>query len=153
MVRTSENRHQLYRLEATDTAWIPTGYEIPMDEPSADLQSLIIDAGWALTYQSSSAEPDSTGLYAYNLNDYTDVAEANTTADVRITTTREGITISSEEEGLLRVDVVSLDGRLLYSCETIAPYASIPLPSSVGGVCGIVVHTALGKVARTVILR
>ena len=68
-------RLQLYRLETGDTAWVVTGYELPMDEPMTGRDPLVIDAGWAVTYQTSSVDPDSTGLYRYNLNDFTSVQE------------------------------------------------------------------------------
>ena len=153
MVRTADARHQLYRFESADSTWVLTAFEIPMDAPTMSRCALTIDAGWALTYQHSDLEPDSTGLYAYNLNDFTSVAETDYTNNVQVTATPSGLLVSSDWEGALAVDIVALDGRMLHSCEAYAPLTTIALPQHVRGVLCVAVTAKSGKVARRVVMR
>ena len=153
MVQTADARHQLYRFDAADSTWVLTAFDIPMDAPTMTRSALTIDAGWALTYQHSNLEPDSTGLYAYNLNDFTNVTETDNSNNVQVTATQSGLNVTSDWEGALAVDIVALDGRMLYSCEANAPFTAIALPPHVHGVLCVVVTAKSGKVARRLVMR
>jgi hypothetical protein len=153
MVRTEEGRHQMYVLAWSDTAWVPTAYEIPMDAPMLNAHGLAIDAGWAVTYQYSTVEPDSNGVFRYDLNDFTSVHEWSVDPSVRITSTADGIRIESSWEGAMAVDLLQLDGRQLYSAQAQAPSQTIPVPAHVRGLVLVVVRGASLKLARQILLR
>ena len=147
------DRLQLYRLETGDTAWIVTGYEFPMDQPTSGRDPLVIDAGWAVTYQTSTVDADSTGLYRYNLNDFTGVKEDLLIADVHVRTTVDGLVIDHPWSEGGSVSLVDLTGReVLHEPLGSAPY-TLSLPASLRGTFGVVLRSASGTIARTLILR
>ncbi len=153
MCRTPMNRGLCYRLESADTAWVVTGYELPMDAPSIKHHALDIDFGWAIAYLTSEAEPDSNGLYVYNLNDLTDVNEDGALADLEVRTTEHGLLFFGNVAGTLRVDVMRLDGRCISSATITSTSPSITLPSDARGVLCIVASTDLGSVFRHITWR
>ncbi len=152
-VELNTGRLQLYRLETGDTAWVVTGYQLPMDEPQTGRDALVIDAGWAVTYHTSEAEPDSTGLYRYNLNDFTSVQEHLLSPDVSIRTTTSGLEITHPWSTGAEVRLTDLTGREVLRGSIGPSPAQIRLPENLRGPYGLLVIEASGAVARTLILR
>ncbi len=150
MCTTEQNRHQLYRLDNADTVWTATAYEIPMDAPSIGNDALVLDGGWAITYQSSAEEPDSTGLYAYNLNDFTSVSESLNRPVVQQYPT--GLFINTGWPGISTGYVMSLQGRLLTTFTANEGEQFIPLSIS-ESISLVLLVGENGQVERRVLLR
>lgn len=153
LTRTSENRHQMYRLESGDSVWIETGYEVPGDEPFVTKNMFVIDAGWAVLRQASPLDADSNGVYIYNLNDFTSVEEDRLNALVSIRNTQNGISITHPWQSA-SVTLVDLQGRHVMSNQRIsAGTETLQLAPYIKGVLGVVVQGPTGITVRRVILR
>ncbi|MCO6466897.1 MAG: hypothetical protein J5I53_09805 [Bradyrhizobiaceae bacterium] len=153
MTVVGDGRHQLYRLDLPDTNWIPTGWEIPMDQPTMSTRQLIIDAGWAIAYEQSTLEPDSTGYYAYNLNDFTDVQEHDATSNIHITSTSSQVTIDIADGGGVSVDLYTITGERLHSEHNVASTVTVALPPHTPRVYAVVVRLDNGTVVRRLLAR
>jgi len=153
LAETSEGRLQMYRLDAGDTTWMPTAYELPLDQPQTDRDLLVIDAGWAVTYVSSTVDADSTGLYRYNLNDFTSVQDSPLPPGVVVRTTSAGLYLEHPDmEGGL-VELVDLTGRSVFERTFRSTPIDLSLPDHLRGLFGVVVRWNGRTPARTVIQR
>lgn len=153
MLRTTNGRHQLYRMDLPDSNWLPTGYELPMDQPTMLPRGIVIDAGWAVTYQFSAVMPDSTGLYVFNLNDFTHVTELANASTIEIHSNASGLTVTSGWEGAWSLDILTTDGRLVVSTNANGNTAHVQIPTFVHGLLCVVARQANGRILRGVVLR
>lgn len=153
LTRTSENRHQMYRLESGDSVWIETGYEVPVDEPFVSKNMFVIDAGWAVLYQASPLDADSNGVYIYNLNDFTSVEEDRFDSQIKVQNVSSGLSITHLWSDVV-VSIVDLRGQSIVPPTTITSGTNIlQLAPYQTGVLGVIIRSPEGYVARRMILR
>ncbi len=153
LAETTEGRLQMYRLDAGDTTWIPTAYELPLDQPQTDRDLLVIDAGWAVTFVSSTVDADSTGLYRYNLNDFTSVQDSPLPPGVVVRTTSAGLYLEHPDLEGGSVELVDLTGRSVFEGTFRSTPIDLSLPDHLRGLFGVVVRWNGRTPARTVIQR
>jgi len=149
---TPSGRVQMYRLEHADSTWIPTAYEVPMPHPAVYASACSIDAGWVVAYFSDETTPDSTGVYAYNLNDMSDVQVQDSKSDIQLKTTKTGLQVSTPIRQQGMVTVHALNGAEVLRAMLSPGFTDITLPDHLRGPLGVYIRTDSGQEVRSLIL-
>ena len=141
---------QMFRLENGQGEWIITAYALPGLEPTPSANSLVIDAGWAVTAHRSSQEPDASGVYHYNLNDFTSVRDHPDNLLVHIYATTEHLFVEHPWESAL-VELFDLAGRRVATLRMVGGRSSVPFPHVGGGLfvvraSPIGLHTSVSRI-------
>lgn len=135
---------QMFRLESGDSVWIETAYPLPGSATISPILNSVIDGGWVVTYYSPLGLTDSSGIYIYNLDDFTSVAEESQPV-VRCVSTDQGVIVETLCSSTALVTMVDVMGRTLY--QQVVPTASqfiIPITNMASGTYGITVTPLVG---------
>jgi len=69
-----DTAYQMFRLDPSDGTWTPLAYPLPCRKATESPSLLTIEAGWAIAaINVTEGKKDTSGIYAYDLNDFTSV--------------------------------------------------------------------------------
>ncbi|MBU3679554.1 MAG: hypothetical protein FGM32_08100 [Candidatus Kapabacteria bacterium] len=72
----ADSAYQMYRLDPTDNTWTPLAYPLPCRKAAEGPSLMAIEAGWVIAAISvTDGKADTSGIYAYDLNDFTSVSD------------------------------------------------------------------------------
>lgn len=72
----ADSAYQMYRLDPTDNTWTPLAYPLPCRKAVESPSLMAIEAGWAIAaINVTDGKADTSGIYAYDLNDFTSVSD------------------------------------------------------------------------------
>ncbi len=75
----ADSAYQMYRLDPTDNTWMPLAYPLPCRKAVESPSLMAIEAGWAIAaINITDGKKDTSGIYAYDLNDFSSVADRTT---------------------------------------------------------------------------
>lgn len=152
------NAYQAYRLEG-DTAWKEVAYPLPGTIATVTRSVMAMDAGWmVLSHQITEGFIDSSGVYAFDLNDFTSVNNnelASNASWINAVDRGGDILLHRATAEPARVVVTDLHGRTLYDGRLDAQGTTsiIPVATSIRGFVGITVVTDVGSILRTQLIR
>lgn len=138
---SDEGGYQMYRLES-DSTWLPIGYPLPGNKAAITNSIFTIDAGYAiLGHAIYEGFTDSAGVYVYDLNDFSDVKQEQTSNEELMTVRGALISFSAEVTDVTSVDVFTITGQMLshFDCSTLVP-RSLPLPAAAVGAYYVVAN-------------
>ncbi len=108
-----DTAYQMYRLDPTDGTWTPLAYPLPCRKAVDSPSLLSIEAGWAIAaINVTEGKKDTSGIYAYDLNDFTSVQvgeDVATGLDNLILTSQ--ITEIDMGQGVVSCQLCDLSGR------------------------------------------
>lgn len=149
-----ESPQQLYELEE-DTQWITRGYPLPAGLANPSISLMAIDAGWAIVSHQLPGNADSSGIYAYDLNDFTSVHNAGTISSTPLSLSAidGGLVVASTKEGRAELTVVDVLGRVLHSSTVnLGAPISVPIQAGSSGFVGVIARYSNGTLMRGHIL-
>lgn len=77
----ADSAYQMYRLDPADNTWTPLAYPLPCRKAVESPSLMAIEAGWAIAaINVTEGNKDTSGIYAYDLNDFTSVSDVSTDA-------------------------------------------------------------------------
>lgn len=127
---TDDGPTQMYRL--LGESWEPIGYPLPGSTAGRSSSLLAIDAGYAVLGHSIAVGPaDSSGVYVYDLNDFSDVAGQENIGVATPYVAGNSIHLNEAYRDAVSVDVWSLSGQQL--CQLPAATPSVELPELAHG--------------------
>lgn len=140
---SDEGAYQMYRLQGQ--IWEPVGYQLPGKRAGRSASVLAVDAGYAvLGHAIAEGFVDSAGVYVYDLNDFSDVAQ-----DPQHALRRPYIAdnhLYTQVETTATVEIWSMRGECLHS--NLYHTSIVELPALTNGVYLVRVH-AEGSTAAT----
>lgn len=125
---------QMYRLQGE--SWEAIGYPLPGSKAARSASVLAIDAGYAVLGHSITGGPtDSTGIYVYDLNDFSNVSDAATGAIAAPYVAGNGLFLGDGLSDIRSIEVWSITGELLHQLPAMS--ARVELPALRPGVYAI----------------
>ncbi|MEN9281123.1 MAG: hypothetical protein RL594_58 [Bacteroidota bacterium] len=74
-----DGAYQLFQLDPGTTSWVPVGQPLPCRAAAASPSIMTIESGWAVAaINITEGQKDTSGVYAYDLNDFSSVHEGAT---------------------------------------------------------------------------
>ncbi|MFM8770873.1 MAG: hypothetical protein ACKOE4_02455 [Candidatus Kapaibacterium sp.] len=74
----ADSAYQMYRLDPTDNTWAPLAYPLPCRKAVESPSLMAIEAGWVIAaINVTEGKKDTSGIYAYDLNDFTSVSDVS----------------------------------------------------------------------------
>ncbi|MBI2794419.1 MAG: hypothetical protein HYX66_07210 [Ignavibacteria bacterium] len=146
---------QLFRLSTSDTLWVETAFPFPGGPAGFIPKSLIVDAGWAVTNQDHDAfaEHDSSGIYRYDLNDFTSVDLDPELAQIRILATPYGLRIENAPSLPAHINICNLLASTLEVRDISQGASNIGLAPNINGLLGVTLTLVDGRMVRRMIIR
>jgi hypothetical protein len=146
---------QLFRLSTSDTLWVETAFPFPGGPAGFIPKSLIVDAGWAVTNQDHDAfaEHDSSGIYRYDLNDFTSVDLDPELAQIRILATPYGLRIENAPSLPAHINICNLLASTLEDRDISQGASNIGLAPNINGLLGVTLTLVDGRMVRRMIIR
>ncbi|MBC8124965.1 MAG: hypothetical protein H7X70_04460 [Candidatus Kapabacteria bacterium] len=142
--------YQLYVLEG-DTVWKEVAYPLPGTTATVTSSVMTMDAGFVIiNHQLTQGFTDSSGVYAYDLNDFTsvDIVELQSN-EMKISISGNGFTLNCDRNGEAQVIVVDVLGRILTLQHVQSTVdAFINIPSMQSGFFGVIVRYKDNTVQR-----
>lgn len=151
-ITTVGNRNQMFRLSTTDTLWVESAFPLPGTEPAVMKNSLIADAGWAVTNHAP-VETDSAGIYRFDLNDFTSVDHDPVLAQIRIVATQYGLRIDDAPSLPVHLNICNLIAATLEDRDITQGANSIELQPDINGLLGVTLTLANGRMVRRMVIR
>jgi hypothetical protein len=75
---TADSSYRMFRLDRTDNTWVRWGLPLPCQQASASHSIMAIESGWAVVALNiTQGKKDTSGIYAFDLNDLTGVNETS----------------------------------------------------------------------------
>jgi hypothetical protein len=146
---------QLFRLSTSDTLWVESAFPFPGGPAGFLPKSLIVDAGWAVTNHDHDAfaDHDSSGIYRFDLNDFTSVEHEPELAQIRIVATPDGLRIESAPSLPVHINICNLLASTLEDRDIPQGASNIVLEPSINGLLGVTLTLADGRMVRRMIIR
>lgn len=111
---SDDGAYQMYRLLGQN--WEPIGYPLPGTEASRSVSVLAIDAGYAvLAHALRKGFTDSAGVYSYDLNDFTSVADDPAIAPYRAIVANDRLILGDAFSTVVEVEIWSTSGQQVFS--------------------------------------
>ena len=142
--------YQLYVLEG-DTVWKEVAYHLPGTTAAISSSVMTMDAGFVvINHQITQGFTDSSGVYAYDLNDFTsvDIIELQSN-EMKLSISGNGFILNCNRDVEAQVVVIDVLGRILASqsvASTVGTY--IPMPAMQNGFFGVIVRYKDNTVQR-----
>lgn len=150
-----DSAYQMYRLDPADNTWTPLAYPLPCRKAVESPSLMAIEAGWAIAaINVTEGNKDTSGIYAYDLNDFTSVSEVSYDA-VRF----ESLLLDSDAEidmgsEISSCSVADISGRTIMNAPVL-PNGRVQLLASCipAGAYTVVAHGLRGMSVRRVLVR
>jgi hypothetical protein len=117
-----DTAYQMFRLDPVDGTWTPLAYPLPCRKAIESSSLLSIEAGWAIAaINVIEGNKDTSGIYAYDLNDFTSVNDVDAAAahlDNIVLTSQ--VTEIYMGEGIVSCQLIDLSGRSINCFEASA---------------------------------
>ena len=108
-----DTAYQMFRLDPSNGTWTPLAYPLPCRKAIESPSLLSIEAGWAIAaINVIEGNKDTSGIYAYDLNDFTSVNDGDAAAahlDNIVLTSQ--VTEIEMGEGIVSCQLIDLSGR------------------------------------------
>jgi hypothetical protein len=119
---------QMYRL--LGESWEPIGYPLPGSKAARSASRLAIDAGYAVLGHSITVGPtDSTGIYVYDLNDFSDVVDEATDVPAAPYVAGNGLYLHDALSDALSIEIWSISGERLHQIPAVGSRIELPVLS------------------------
>lgn len=120
-----EGPSQMYRLQGE--SWEAIGYPLPGSKAARSASVLAIDAGYAvLGHVIADGPTDSTGIYVYDLNDFSDVADETTGDLARPYVAGNGLFLNEALSDALSIEIWSISGQRLHLMPAVSARVELP---------------------------
>lgn len=139
---STNSRRQLYRFGTTDTLWTAIGDTLPGAPYTTNASPMAFDATRAVLSHAVPSVDSLSGVYVYDVNDFTSVQEAVLPS-----------TEMPDWNGTVIVRVYDVMGRELYTTSIEGITTPLQLPQNVAGIIALTYTNSEGNIWRTMKVR
>ena len=153
---TADSSYRMFRLDRADNTWVRWGLPLPCQQASASHSVMAIESGWAVAALNiTQGRKDTSGIYAFDLNDLTAVDESSSGDDQRggLFISGDGARIDLGRD-IIGAELFDAHGRRLMSInDAQARPLELDMSGFQSGLYVLIGHRADATVKRRLILR